>query len=357
MPQTVPDTSKTRAPQVSSGGSRPLTTLAGVWSGPGRIGVEERTLEPVGFDDVLVRVRACGICGSDVHLVDGTLTAFRPPRVLGHEPLGIIEAIGDCVSGFAVGDRVTWEPSLPCGKCFYCHAGEDGLCESRVAIVGAFSERTVVPSRALQQLPDGLDDDIAVLAEPLSCALYAHRRVGVEAGDSVLVIGAGTIGLLLVALARFAGAGTVIASDPNPARRALAKEVGADLALDPGAVDLQGEGRRVSGGRGVDVAFEAVGSAITVSSAIQAPRPGGRVALVGLASPETSVSVPLWDLLRRDIVIHAVWLRKYTFQAAVELLPYLPLSGIVTDKVPLDRIGEGFELARTGKAVKVVVEP
>lgn len=151
---------------------------AAVWRGPGELVVQEWPLPEMGTDEVLVRVSCCGVCGSDLHIVDGGVPGFVPPRVLGHEPLGVIEAAGSAVTSFGPGDEVSWEPSLPCRACFYCRLGEDGLCEQRVPILGGFAERTVVPQRALYYVPRGLPDQAGVLAEPLSCALYAHDRAG-----------------------------------------------------------------------------------------------------------------------------------------------------------------------------------
>ncbi len=335
----------------------PRDVLAAVWRGERRLAVEPWPLPQMGPQDALVRVQSCGVCGSDVHVVDGDLTEFVPPRVLGHEPLGVVEAVGDAVSAFRPGDLVTWEPSLPCRSCYYCHEGEDGLCERRVPILGGFAERTVVPQRALYHLPDGLADGLGVLAEPLSCALYAHDRGRIAVGDRVAVIGAGTIGLLLTMLARRAGASLIVVSDPNARKRAVATAVGADVVVDPSSTNLLDTIRELSGGRGVEVAFEAAGSPPAVLDALAVPRPGGTTVLVGLTSPAASASVPLFDVLRRDLTVEAVWLRRFTFQRAVALLPQLPLSRLVSHSVPLGRIGHAFDLLRSGEAVKVVVEP
>jgi L-iditol 2-dehydrogenase len=330
---------------------------AAVWHGDRRLVIESWPLPEMGAHDALVRVRGCGVCGSDLHIVDGDLTEFVPPRVLGHEPLGVIEAVGEGVTTFRPGDPVTWEPSLPCGSCFFCHEGEDGLCEQRIPILGSFAERTVVPQRALYHVPAELADGLGVLAEPLSCALYAHDRGQVRVGDRVAVIGAGTIGLLLTMLARRAGASLVVVSEPNPRKREIATDVGAHITIDPTTDSLLDRTRRLTGGRGVDVAFEAVGAASAVLDTLAVLRPGGRAVLVGLTSPLTSATVQLFDLLRRDITVEAVWLRRFTFQRAVALLPELPLGGLVSHTVPLDRIEDAFDLLRTGRAVKVVVRP
>jgi len=333
------------------------TVRAAVWRGPGQLAVEDWPLPEMGADEVLVRVSCCGVCGSDLHIVDGGVPEFVPPRVLGHEPLGVIEAAGSAVTGFGPGDEVSWEPSLPCRACFYCHEGEDGLCEQRVPILGGFSERTVVPQRALYHVPPGLPDRAGVLAEPLSCALYAHDRGRIKAGDQVAVIGAGTIGLLLVMLARRAGASLVVVSDPNPRKRDLALEIGADVAVDPSREHAAERIRRLCDGRGAEVAFEAVGSTATCLDTLAAVRSGGTAVLVGIAPPAAQAPVPLFDVLRRDLRIEAVWLRRFTFQRAIALLPHLPVDRLLSHCVPLASIAEGLELLRKGKAVKVVVEP
>jgi L-iditol 2-dehydrogenase len=330
---------------------------AAVWLGPGQLAVRDWPRPEMGPDEVLVRVSCCGVCGSDLHIVDGDVPEFVPPRVLGHEPLGVIEAAGRAVTGFGPGDEVAWEPSLPCRACFYCHEGEDGLCEQRVPMLGGFAERTVVPQRALYHVPPGLPDRAGVLAEPLSCALYAHDRGRLRVGDQVAVIGAGTIGLLLVMLARRAGASLVVVSDPNPRKRELAVEVGADAAVDPDTEPAAERIRRLCGGRGADVAFEAVGTTATCLDTLAAVRSGGTAVLVGMPPPAATAPVPLFGVLRRDLTIEAVWLRRFTFQRAVALLPQLPVDRLLSHSVSLARIAEGFDLLRSGKAVKVVVEP
>jgi L-iditol 2-dehydrogenase len=330
--------------------------LAAVWRGGQRLAVEPWPLPEMGGGDVLVRVDGCGVCGSDAHIVAGELTEFVPPRVLGHEPLGVVEEAGPLVSAFRPGDQVTWEPSLPCRACRPCRDGEDGLCERRVPILGAFAERTIVPERALCHVPDGLPDGVGVLAEPLSCALYAHDRGRIRVGDIVAVTGAGTMGLLLTMLARRAGASQVVVCDPVARKRELARTVGADVAVNPGT-GAAAAVRARTGGRGADVAFEAAGSPDTVLDTLRAVRPGGTAVLVGISPAAAAAPVPLLDLVRRDITIEAVWLRRFTFQRAVALLAELPLEPLITHHVPLADIGLAFELLRSGAAVKVVVRP
>ncbi len=337
---------------------RGTTTRAAVWRGDERLEIGDWQLPPVGPEDALVQVSACGVCGSDLHVLSGEFPGLEPPVVLGHEPAGTIVALGSKVSSLAAGDAVTWEPNVTCGRCFHCREGEDAnLCENRIRISGSFAERTVVPARALHRLPDGCDVRAAVLAEPLSCALYAFDRGAVRLGGSVAIIGAGSIGLLLLLLARRGGADRVMVSDPNPAKRELARRLGADLTVDPVAEGFEHPRRALTGGRGFDVAFEAVGLPRAVEDALAVVRAGGRVVLVGASRPGDRASVDLVSLQRRDLTISACWVRRHTFQRAVGLLPGLPADELITHEVSLDDVAEAVRLLRDGKAVKVVVRP
>ena len=198
-------------------------TRAAVWRGERRLELVDWELPPLGALDVLVKVSACGVCGSDLHVLDGGFPGLMPPVVLGHEPFGTVARLGRSVSRLSEGDVVTWEPKYTCGYCFHCRNGEDAyLCENLVRISGLFADYTVVPRRALYPCPPGCDQNALMLAEPLSCALYAFDRAAVRVDESVAIVGAGAIGLLLLMLARRAGARRVIVSDPNPTKRRAA---------------------------------------------------------------------------------------------------------------------------------------
>lgn len=335
-----------------------LTTRAAVWHGDGRLRVESWDLPALGPDDVLVEVAGCGVCGSDLHVVDGGFPGLEPPVVLGHEPVGTIAAVGAGVGWLSVGDKVTWEPNVPCGHCFFCRDGRDvNLCENRVRVSGSFAERTVVPARAVHRLAEDCPPEVAIMAEPLSCALYAFERAGVTLDETVAIVGAGTIGLLLLMLARRAGAKRVLVADPNPGKRAVAQRLGADAAVDPLADDLAHAAGSLTEGRGFDVAFEAVGKPVAVESALSLPRAGGRAVMVGASRPGEQASLDLVSIQRRDLTISACWVREHTFQRAVSLLASLPVAELVTHEVKLDNVAEALDLLRRGEAVKVAVVP
>jgi L-iditol 2-dehydrogenase len=334
------------------------TTRAAIWHGAGRLEVGPWELPPLGSLDVLVDVAACGLCGSDLHVLDGGFPGLMPPVVLGHEPAGTIAAVGSGVTSFAAGDAVTWEPNVPCGRCVQCRAGQEvNLCEARVRVSGSFAEQTIVPLQALHRQPEGCKRDAVALAEPLSCALYAFDRADMRLGQSVAIVGAGTIGLLLLMLVRRAGATRVVVSDPNPAKREVALRLGADVAVDPLSEGFEEATTRLTGGRGFDVAFEAVGLPRTVEDTIRVVCPGGHAVLVGASRPGDAASIDLVSLQRRDLTISACWLRKHTFQRAVSLLPVLPVAELVTHEVRLDDVAEAVRLLRDGAAIKVVVVP
>src|SRR5450432_415258 len=194
----------------------------------------------VGADDVLIGVKACGICGSDIHGMDGSSGRRIPPIIMGHEASGVIEAMGVSVSGWHIGDRVTFDSTVYCGECWFCRRGEVNLCENRQVVGvsspdfrrnGAFADYVVVPSRVLYKLPDNLTFEQGAFVEPVSIAVHAVERTPIHIGDTAVVVGSGMIGLLVVQALRAVGCGKVLALDLDPARLELAVRLGADEGL------------------------------------------------------------------------------------------------------------------------------
>lgn len=265
----------------------------------------------VGDEDVLIRVSACGICGSDVHGMDGSSGRRIPPVIMGHEAAGVIERVGAEVSGWESGQRVTFDSMLSCGECADCKAGRTNLCESRKVLGvscgdyrqhGAFAEFVSVPQHVLLAIPDGLSMEEACFAEPVSVALHAVNLVPVKKGDSALVVGAGIIGLLVIQALKAAGCERVIAVDLDEGRLKLAKELGASEVMlsDPDAVleHIRGTTPR---GDGVDIAMEVVGISPTVGLAVKSVRKGGAVGLVGNLAAE--VQFPLQAVVTRELSV------------------------------------------------------
>lgn len=284
--------------------------------------------EPVcGVDDVVLRVAACGICGSDVHGYDGASGRRIPPIVMGHEAAGEIVAVGGEVRGFRVGDRVTFDSTVFCGACPFCQRGEVNLCESRQVLGvscreyrrhGAFAERVAVPARILYRLPAELGFPEAAMLEAVSVALHAVRLSALRGGETALVIGAGMIGLLTAQAARVAGCGRVLISDVDRTRLDRAKEVGIDDVLALTGEALAAEVLRRSDGVGADLVLEAVGRAETVASAVACVRRGGTVTLVG--NIEREVPLPLQQVVTRQIRLQGSCASAGEYPEAIRLV-------------------------------------
>ncbi len=261
-------------------------------------------------DEVLVRVRACGVCGSDIHGWDGSTGRRRPPLIMGHEASGEIAAVGPRVTRFRTGDRVTFDSTIYCGECSWCRSGHVNLCENRRVVGvspgeyrqhGAFAEFVSVPERVLYALPGDLTFERAAMVEPVSIAIHAIQRVKIAVTDSAVVVGTGMIGLLVVQALRWAGCGNIIAVDIDDKKLALARELGAHHSFRSDAGDAAAEITKLTGGRGADFAFEVVGFTPTLDLALRALRKGGTAVLVGNLSPKTDF--PLQLVVTREITV------------------------------------------------------
>src|SRR5690242_17594588 len=248
--------------------------------------------------EVLVRVAACGICGSDVHGYDGSSGRRIPPIIMGHEAAGRIVALGPDVTEFAEGDRVTFDSTVYCGTCGYCRRGEVNLCDNRQVLgvscgdyrrAGAFAEFVAVPSRIVYRLPDNLPFEEAAMLEAVSVAVHAVSLAQASVNSPALVVGAGMIGLLIVQVLRAARCSPIFAADIDDSRLRLAQEVGAHVALSA-KLDVAQQVGKLTGGTGVDVAIEAVGQTDSVRASIESVRKGGTVVLVGNIRSEEHTS-------------------------------------------------------------------
>src|SRR5580704_273590 len=241
-------------------------------------------------DEVLIRVEACGICGSDVHGYDGSSGRRIPPIVMGHEAAGTVAAVGADFTDYAVGDRVTFDSTVYCGACAWCQSGDVNLCDNRQVIGvscgdyrrhGAFAEYVVVPERIVYRLPDELSFTEAAMLEAVSVGLHAVHVADLDGGETALVIGSGMIGLLTLQAARAGGCSRVFVADIDPSRLKLAHEMGADEVIHGSGAEVMTEVHRLTVGKGVDVVFEAVGRNETIASSIDSVRKGGTVVLIG----------------------------------------------------------------------------
>jgi len=321
-----------------------------------------------GPGEVLVRIAACGICGSDVHGYDGSSGRRIPPLVMGHEAAGTVAGTGDGVRQFNAGDRVTFDSTVYCGECECCQVGDVNLCDNRQVVGvscgdyrrhGAFAEYVVVPERIVYRLPDELGFTEAAMLEAISVALHAVRVAELKGGETAFVIGAGMIGLLTLQAAHALGCSRVFVADLDATRLRLAREMGADETIDVSGAAMLAEVLRLSGGKGVDVVFEAVGREQTVTAAIDSVRKGGTVVLIGNITPE--VKLPLQKVVSRQIRLQGTAASSGEYPQAIELMRTgaIRVKPLITAVVPLEEGPQWFERLHSGEPnlMKVVLTP
>lgn len=310
--------------------------------------------------EVRLRPLAAGLCGTDDHILNGEFPAVAPV-VLGHEVAGVVEAVGAGVANLKEGDLVTVQPNTYCGTCRYCRTGREHLCTSLraygVHLNGGFSESMVAPASALYRLPVGTNPHIGCLVEPLACCIHGIDRAAIASGSSVLVIGAGLIGLLLTRLARLAGAGLIVVSEPQESRRAKALEFGADHVLDP----KQGGEKQAldrTNSEGFDVVIDAVGSSTTFEQSIRMSSRGASILVFGVAAQSAVAGVRPFDVYARELTIVGSFINPYTHERAVNLLPQMRMEKLPIRTFKLDEFQQAFEShAASTEPAKIVILP
>jgi L-iditol 2-dehydrogenase len=320
-----------------------------------------------GAGEVLIRVGACGICGSDVHGYDGSSGRRIPPIVMGHEAAGRIAAVGAGVTGLAEGDRVTFDSTIYCGACGFCKRGEVNLCDHRQVLgvscgdysrAGAFAEFVAVPARVVYKLPESISFAEAAMLEAVAVAIHAVSLAEISAQSTALVVGAGTIGVLILQALRAAGCKRVFVSDVDASRLKLAKELGAADVLSAEG-DTVAEILQRTGGVGVDVAMEAVGRDETVNAAIASVRKGGTVVLVGNISP--TAPLPLQKVVTRQIRLQGSCASAGEYPQAIALMASgaIRVKPLISAIAPLAEGPQWFErlYAREANLLKVVLTP
>jgi L-iditol 2-dehydrogenase len=333
-----------------------------------KLSVVEMPVPEIGADDVLVRVRACGICGSDIHGYDGSTGRRIPPLVMGHEGAGVVERIGPGVHGLAPGDRVSFDSTVSCGACDFCRSGQINLCEHRTVLGvstgeyrrhGAFAEYVAVPARIVYKLPDTLPFERAALLEAVSVAVHAVSLRVPQAEETAVVIGSGMIGILIVQVLRAKGCRRIVAVDVDPQKLALARRMGATSTVNPHDGDVPSAVREVTGGRGADVSFEVVGHGDTLLNAIRSLRKGATVVLVGNLSPR--VELPLQEVVSRQIALLGSCASSGEIPECIDLLArgLVDVAPIISLTAPLDEGPALFERLYGGDPalMKVIIQP
>ena len=322
----------------------------------------------IGPDDVLVRVRACGICGSDVHGYDGSSGRRHPPLIMGHEAAGEVARLGANVHDLRPGDRVTFDSTVYCGKCFFCVRGDVNLCDNRQVVGvapeeyrrhGAFAEFVSVPRRIMYKLPDTFPYEQAALIEAVSIGVHAVSITPIKLGDTVVMVGVGMIGSVTLQAAKAAGCARIIAVDTDDAKLARAESIGATDVLNPNTTNIQAAVLDMTDGHGADVAFECVGYSEPVATAIYSVRKGGMVTLVGNLAPH--IDAPLQYVVTRQIRLQGSCASNGEYPQCIDLMSkgIIKVAPLITAVAPLSEGASWFNRLyhHEPNLMKVVLQP
>ena len=330
-----------------------------------RFEVRDMTCEALKPDEVMVETHSCGVCGTDVHIYHGEAgsAVVTPPVVLGHEFAGVITAVGNAVKDLKVGDHVAIDPNIYCQKCLPCRMGKKQNCEHLFAlgvnVNGGFAQYAVCPESQCLKVREDLDFDVAAMAEPVACAIHGIDRAAIQPGQLVLIIGGGTIGLLMVQLARLSGASTIILSEPIEMRRQIGLEIGADAVIDPINENVTQRIKEITGRDGADVVIECVGKTFAVDQAFEAAGFGATVLLFSVPSVEAKAQLPLFKVYQKELTVMGSMINPDTQQRAVNLLNSgrLQIKKLITHGYDLDHLEDAIKMQMSSESIKVVVHP
>ena len=336
---------------------------ASTFLGDHTFAVREVPVPVPGPGEVVIRNAFCGVCGTDVHIYHGEPGSadVNPPVVLGHEYSGVVEAVGEGVTALKPGDHVTVDPNIYCGGCEYCRNGKKQLCEHMEAIGvtrdGGFAEYSLVPAAQAFLLDPALPLEFGAMAEPVACCIHGIDRARIKPGDTVCIVGGGAIGLIMVQLARLAGAASLILSEPNALRRKAGLKLGADLAIDPTAPDYLEQFTGFAGA-GADVVIECVGNNPAVKSAFEFAKKGATLVLFSVPKVDAQFPLPLFDLYKKELTVKGSFVNPDTHLRAVALLNagLLDFEPIITHRFGLDRLPEAIAMQMSSESIKVIVE-
>ena len=332
---------------------------AAIFEKPHSLRVGKRELRPLMSGEVLVKVSVCGVCGTDVHIVEGA-SRSTPPVVLGHEYTGIVEDVAPGVVRWKRGQHVAVDPNISCGECRYCWKGLVHLCANLralgVDIDGGMAEFCIVPEQQLFGIPDHLSAEASAFIEPVSCAVHGIDKAGIHGGESVVIVGAGTIGLIMLQLARAAGAAKTIVVEPLEHKQRIAAIVGADIIVRPSesrqaVLDLTGIG--------ADVVIECVGRTETMQSSMELARRGGTVEFFGVCPVGQTIPIEPNSVYFRELTIVGSYINPNTFSRSIEMMVSgkVRVDSFQLNKFPLDGVHEAIAFQREGKTIKSMILP
>lgn len=328
---------------------------------PHTLNVINKPLRSLNEGEVLIKVEACGVCGTDVHIVDGT-SRSTPPVVLGHEYAGIVTDVAKGTTGVAVGQRVGIDPNISCGACFHCRRGLVHLCSNLralgVDIDGGMAEYSIVPVKQTYTLPQDMAPELSVFIEPVSCAIHGIDLARIRSGDTVIILGGGSIGLIMLQLARNAGAARLIIVEPLAHKRAIAQDLGADVVLDPQATNVQSAILDLTH-VGADVVIECVGRPQTAEMALELVRRGGLVEFFGVCPIGEKIAIEPNAVYFKELTIVGSYVNPHTFDRSIAMLQSgrVRIDNFLIHKVPLGAVHEALQYQREGRTIKSIIQP
>lgn len=328
------------------------------------LNVEEVPEPQPGPDQIKVKIAYCGICGTDMEILEGRFglaklagKSPKDPSINGHEASGTIVALGSQVQqGYKIGQRVAMNFRATCGACYYCRNKMEQFCQKAFHATGSFAEYAIYKEGSIYLLPENISMEQGALLEPVSVALHGVDRADIHPGSFVAISGAGPIGLLMLQLARMSGAARVMVSDPVIVKRNIAQDLGADVTVDPIKEDLTALGNKLTDGRGFDTVIEASGNLGAARQTFSLAGPGATIVWAAVYPLESEIPVNPFMMFAKELNIRSVFVSPYSFPRALNLLPKLNLKPIISDIVPLQDIAQAFEMHKKGNSVKILIK-
>ncbi|MDO4459893.1 MAG: zinc-dependent alcohol dehydrogenase family protein [Clostridia bacterium] len=318
----------------------------------------------IGPREVLVRNKYCGVCGTDVHIYHGEPGSadVTPPVILGHEYAGVVEKVGSEITKLKVGDHVTIDPNIYCGQCIWCRTGKKQMCENMqalgVTMNGGFAEYCAVPEAQAFVVPKEVPFEYAAMTEPVACCLHGIDVANIKAGDNVVVIGGGAIGLIMMQLAKMTGAAKIVVSEPNEMRREVALKLGADMAVNPMEEGYVEKVNEFFGEPGADVIIECVGNNPAVSSAFAYAKKGATIVLFSVPKVGAEFNLNLFDVYKKELTIKGSFVNPDTHSRAVNIIASgrIDLGPIITHTFDVENLEDAIKMQMSNESIKVVVK-
>ena len=315
---------------------------------PHKFSLVECDIPNPGYNEIVIKNKTSGVCGTDVHIYSGDVKGLAAPStVLGHEFAGIVEKLGPDVKGFDIGDPIAVEPNLYCGQCHYCRNAKKHFCQNwkavGLAIDGGFQEYTKIPLQAAYKMPKGLSFKNAAFFEPLACVLHGIEQAQVSPGETIVLQGAGSIGLLYIQALKKIGASTIIVSEIDEKKQKLAKQFGATTVIDPKNESIKDVVMAETNGIGANVFIDAAGLLTTIPTAISVLENTGRIVIFGVPPEFQKIEISPYDIYRREIKIIGSFTNPYTNEAALKILKEIDVEPIITHPIGLTELEQSIQ--------------